>query len=429
MMSRNKSKTKFEGTTPLVLTNTLTREREVLRLREPGRVKLVTCGPSVYRRPHVGNYRTFLYEDILQRYLEYLGYDVRRIINFTDVEDKAIAELKRTGKEWKEITEPTEQQFFQDVELLKIKIPEVVPRSSTSVNQAVYLIQKLIKKGYAYWHEGDVFFDPLKFPGFGKLYHLDMSRWPRKKIRFRKDTYPGRRWNLGDFILWHGCKGGEDHPLCWHTALGTGRPSWNVQDPAMVTAHLGYQADIACGGIDNVYRHHDYNIAVIEAVSGKEFCHYWLHGEHVLVRGKKMSKSKGNTIYPETLLGQGYTPEEIRFFLIYRHYRNRLNLTEQSLKRSKKKLNRFEGMMQEIGLGKVKTPSVSEPTGSLGREFLDIFEEAMNDDLSVEKAFDGLHERLAEMASGKGKGGLNSRQRRDVSEALGRIDQVLGILG
>lgn len=428
MSSRKESKGKSRRTTPLVLTNTLTRKREVLRLREAGKVKLVTCGPSVYRRPHVGNYRTFLFEDILQRYLEYLGYRVERVINFTDVEDKAIVELKETGKDWKELTEPTERQFFDDAKLLQIKVPEVVPRSSTSVDQAVFLIRKLIDDGYAYWHEGDVFFDPLKCPDFGKLFQLDMSRWPRKKRRFRKDTYPGRRWNLGDFILWHGCRESEDHPLCWHTALGTGRPSWNIQDPAMITTHLGYQVDIACGGVDNLYRHHDYNIAIIEAVSGKEFCHYWLHGEHVLVKGKKMSKSKGNTIYPEALLGQGYTPEEIRFFLICRHYRKRLNLTDQSLKKSKEKLNRFEGVMEEIGLGKAKPRPVSEPTGSLGREFLDIFEEAMNDDLAVEKAVDGLHERLAQMASGKGKGGLNSRQRLDIGEALGRIDQVLGIL-
>jgi len=415
-------------TTPLVITNTLTRQREAVRLMESGKVKLVTCGPSVYRKPHVGNYRTFLYEDVLHRYLEYLGYGVERLINFTDVEDKAIAELRRTGKEWKEMTEPTERQFFEDADLLEIKVPKFVPRSSTSVDQAVFLIQKLIDKGYAYWYRGDVFYDPLKFSDFGKLYHLDMSRWPKKKRRFYKDTYPGRRWNLGDFILWHGCKEMEAHPLCWETELGTGRPSWNVQDPAMVTKHMGYQADIACGGIDNLYRHHDYNIAVIEAVSGKEFCHYWLHGEHVLVDGKKMSKSKGNTVYPQTLLDQGCGPAHIRFFLIYQHYRKKLNLTDRTLDRARGRLDRSKMMMNEIGVAPTKFAPDLDVRSNLGREFLDIFEEGMNDDLNIARAFDGLYERLAEIASDKRKGSLTSNQRQGISAALGRIDHVLRVL-
>ena len=429
MVSGKSSTHESKRITPLILTNTLTRRKEALHLLEPGTVKLVTCGPSVYRRPHVGNYRTFLYEDILHRYLEYLGYKVIRVINFTDVEDKAIAELKRTGKKWKEITEPTERRFFEDADLLQIKVPEVVPRSSTSVEQAVYLIQKLLDAGVAYWHEGDIFFDPLKFRDFGKLFHLDMSRWPKKKRRFHKDTYPGRRWNLGDFILWHGCKKMESHPLCWETELGTGRPSWNIQDPAMVTKHLGYQADIACGGIDNLYRHHDYNIAVIEAVSGKEFCHYWLHGEHVLVDGKKMSKSKGNTVYPQTLMDQGCQPAHVRFFLMYRHYRERLNLTDRSLDRGRGRLDRSKAMIKEIGIDPAAAGPVGEIVGSLGREFLDIFEEAMNDDLDVEKAFDGIYERLAEMASDRKKGGLTAGQRQDIAGALTRIDSVLRVLG
>ena len=422
MVSRKASTHRSERTTPLIVNNTLTRRREAVRLLESGKVRLVTCGPSVYRRPHVGNYRTFLYEDVLHRYLEYLGYEVDRLINFTDVEDKAIDELKKTGKKWEEITGPAERQFFEDAGLLQIKVPEFVPRSSTSVEQAVFLIQKLIDKGYAYRHRGDVFYDPLKFHEFGKLFHLDMSRWPKKKKRFHKDTYPGRRWNLGDFILWHGCKNAESHPLCWETALGNGRPSWNIQDPAMVTKHLGYRADIACGGVDNLYRHHDYNIAVIEAVSGKEFCHYWLHGEHVLVDGKKMSKSKGNTIYPETLLDRGYSPAHIRFFLIYQHYRKRLNLTDRTLDRARRRLDHGREMIKEIGI-----EPASGSMGSLGHEFLDIFEEGMNDDLNVERAFDGLYERFSEIASGKEKGGLTSNQRQAISAALSRIDPVLRI--
>ena len=197
----------------------------------------------------------------------------------------------------------------------------------------------------------------------------------------------------------------------------------------MVTKHLGYQADIACGGIDNLYRHHDYNIAVIEAVSGKEFCHYWLHGEHVLVDGKKMSKSKGNTVYPQTLMDQGCQPAHVRFFLMYRHYRERLNLTDRSLDRARGRLDRSKAMIKEVGIDPAAAGPVGEIVGSLGREFLDIFEEAMNDDLDVEKAFDGIYERLAEMASDRKKGGLTAGQRQDIAGALTRIDSVLRVLG
>jgi len=145
-----------------------------------------------------------------------------------------------------------------------------------------------------------------------------MSRWPKEKRRFKKDTYHGQRWNLGDFILWHGHKPGDQ--VFWDTEIGRGRPSWNIQDPAIVTEHLGYTIDIACGGIDNLYRHHDYNIAVIEAASGKEFARFWVHGEHLLVDGKKMSKSVGNIVYPQDLMTKACTGQHIRFYLLYGHH-------------------------------------------------------------------------------------------------------------
>ena len=193
----------------LTLTNTLTREKEIFKSIEDQKVKLFTCGPSIYRRPHVGNYGTFLFEDILQRYLEYLGYDVRRVINFTDLEDKAIDEAREKGLTVQEVTEAVAEEFFKDAALLKLKLPDSIPRSSASVDKAVELIKKLVEKGYAYRHGKDIFYDPLKFKGFGKLFGLDMSRWPEKKRRFRKDTYPGQRWNFGDFILWHGIGDGD----------------------------------------------------------------------------------------------------------------------------------------------------------------------------------------------------------------------------
>ena len=245
---------------------------------------MYTCGPSTYQRAHIGNYRTFLFEDILQRYMEYLGYKVTRLITLTDVEDKAIAEAKKENLTIEELTRKNEAVFFQDFKLLKIKTPDYAIRASSAVDQAAKLIAQLLEKGYAYWYTykgaKNVYFDPLKFNGFGKLAHLDMSKWPKKKRRFHKDTYPGTPWNMGDFIIWDGCK---QDAVCYVAPIGSGRPAWNIQDAAIVTKHLGFSIDVACGGIDNLVRHHDYTLAIAEAVSGKEFSRYWLHGGHLFV--------------------------------------------------------------------------------------------------------------------------------------------------
>jgi len=250
----------------LKLFNSMTRRLEEFQPFEDGKVRMYTCGPSIYQLPHIGNYRTFLYEDVLHRYLEYLGYRVERALNITDVEDKAIAEAEKQGKMLKELTERHSEIFLDELKKLGAKKPDHIPRSSTSVDQAVRIIETLLKKGYAYWYKGNVYYDPLKFKHFGRLYGLNMTKWPKKKRRFHKDTYPGNRWNLGDFILWHRYKEGEK--VYWSTSLGKGRPAWNVQDPAMATQSLGTKVDIYCGGVDNLIRHHDYVIAVVEGFTG-----------------------------------------------------------------------------------------------------------------------------------------------------------------
>ncbi|MDY0040885.1 MAG: class I tRNA ligase family protein [Desulforhabdus sp.] len=409
----------------LKLNNTMSRKVESFKPRNDGQVKMFTCGPSIYRRPHVGNYRSFLWEDVLQRYLEFLDYRVERVINFTDVEDKAIAEAEKEGAEVKELTDSIAQQFLDDAVLLKIKLPDFIPRSSTSVDQAVELIKKLLEKGYAYRHANDVFYDPLKFKGFGKLFRLDMKQWPKEKKRFKRDTYPGRRWNLGDFILWHGYKDGDQ--LYWDTEIGRGRPSWNIQDPAMITKHLGYQIDIACGGIDNIYRHHDYNIAVIEAVSGKEFSRYWLHGEHLLVDGKKMSKSRGNIIYPEDLLNDGYSAAQIRFYLIYGHHRKKMNLTRKNLQQTSNKLDILKGMIKEL-----TTHSDSAKENGTARRLLagllPDFERSMNEDLNVGLAFDKLFDSLARLMELKRKAMLAKTASEELLQKTKQIDQVLQVI-
>ena len=411
----------------LRLYNTMSRSKEIFQPLKEGEVKIFTCGPSTYRRPHIGNYRTFLYEDILVRYLEYRGYTVNRVINFTDVEDKMLEEAVAVGKKPQQIAAEVAEHFHRETEILDIKIPPRIPRASTSIDQAVYLIQKLIDKGLAYWHENKVFFDPLKFEGFGKLFRLDMSRWPKKKIRFKKDTYNGRRWNLGDFVLWHGHEDGD--LSTWDTEIGRGRPSWNIQDPAMVTENLGYQIDINCGGIDNIYRHHDYNIAIIESLSGKEYANYYLHGEHLVIDGKTMSKSVGNIRYPEDMLTRDTQPHHLRFFLIYTHYRRKLNLTGARFTRAAEYIDSIRSLIRKL----VETPrgdSEPNPADRRARKLIESireeFEKHMDDDLSAGRAVDGLYKVLLELESDCFP--LSPAAAENLTSELSRIDTVLRVL-
>ena len=411
----------------LRLYNTMSRSKETFKPLKEGEVKIFTCGPSTYRRPHIGNYRTFLYEDILVRYLEYLGYEVNRVINFTDVEDKMLEEAVAVGKDPQQIAAEVAEHFHKETEILDIKLPPRIPRASTSIDQAVHLIQKLIDKGLAYWHENKVFFDPLKFEGFGKLFRLDMSRWPKKKIRFKKDTYNGRRWNLGDFVLWHGHEDGD--LSTWDTEIGRGRPSWNIQDPAMVTENLGYQIDINCGGIDNIYRHHDYNIAIIESLSGKQYANYYLHGEHLVIDGKTMSKSVGNIRYPEDMLSRDIRPHHLRFFLIYTHYRRKLNLTGARFTRAAEYIDSIRSLIRKL-TETTRGDSEPNPADRRARELVrsihEEFERQMDDDLSVGRAVDGLYKVLLELENDCFP--LSSETAEYLAAELSRIDTVLRVL-
>ncbi len=411
----------------LQLRNTMSRRKEPFHALNERTVKMFSCGPSIYRRPHIGNYRTFVWEDVLQRYLEYLGYNVLRALNFTDVEDKAIEEAANAGVTVGELTESVAARFMDEARMLRIKLPDPILRSSTTVEQSVHLIQELLRKGYAYRHGSDIFFDPLKFKGFGKLFRLDMSRWPREKRRFKRDTYPGQRWNLGDFILWHGCKGGEQ--VCWDTQLGLGRPSWNIQDPAIISETLGFDLDIFCGGIDNLYRHHDYNIAVMESVSGQELARFWLHGEHVLVDGKKMSKSLHNIVYLENLIEQGVSWPGIRFYLLDRQYRKRLNMSMEDVRETGERLAALRSMAGDlIGEQGVKEAAHDDGVSKLNAELKARFENAMNDDLDTRSALEGLYEGVRGLHNLWKKGRIGPDQIRETGNLLRGIDGVLQVI-
>ena len=411
----------------LKLYNTLTRKLETFKPLEKGKVKLVTCGPSIYQLPHIGNYRTFVFEDILHRYLEYLGYKVEHVLNITDVEDKALAEAEKHNINLKNLTDRNIETFISELKHLNAKIPDYLPRSSTSVDQAVHLIEILLEKGYAYryTHKGrkNFYFDPLKFDGFGKLFGLDMSKWPKKKRHFHRDTYTGNRWNRGDFILWHGYKEGDK--VYWNTRIGKGRPSWNIQDPAMIPKSFDFKADIWCSGIDSTYRHHDYIIAVVEAVTGEPFVCCWLHAAHLLLEGEKMSKRKGNIEYPAGLLEAECIWDHIRFFFIFGHYRQKLNFTFKKYSQVCCLLKSFRDMVKKLCVAEGGEQKSSVKAKKLIKQIKTDFEENMNNDLQVEAAFDSVYKTVSRLVKFKEKQMLSAEDSKEALAKLKDIDYVL----
>jgi cysteinyl-tRNA synthetase len=399
--------------------NTLGKKPEIFHPVKKGVATIFTCGPSVYQRAHIGNFRTFLFEDILARYLEYSGYTVKRGMNFTDIEDKAIREASKKNITVNRLTEKNIREFIQEMKLLNMKFPDYLPRASEHVDAAVALILKLIERRIAYWHNGNVYYDPLKFPAFGKLYGLDMSRWPLQKKRFHKDTYPGIQWNKGDFILWHGYRNGDKY--YWDTKIGGGRPSWNIQDPSMVSQYFHETLSIYCGGIDNLYRHHDYTKAILESIRPYPMAKFWLHCNHLYVHGQKMSKSKGNVIYTDTLLKQGYSMAEIRFFLMYGHYREKLNYSDRLMSLTATKLRTFRNIVKAIKKRAAKNPAPVDRIGNIWRK---TFTGHMDNDLHVRDAFNGLFEIVA----GINVNELNPSEATGIIKTLKNIDDVLKVV-
>ncbi len=403
----------------LKLFNTFGKKTETFKPVNPKAVSVFTCGPSVYQRAHIGNMRTFLFEDALVRYLEYLGYNVKRGMNITDVEDKAISQAIKEKISLKKMTDRNIKQFVTEMKMLGMKAPDYLPRASDHVDRAADIIQALLDKGIAYRYRENIYFDPLKFRGFGKLFGLDMSKWPKKKIRFHKDTYPGIQWNLGDFILWHGYVEGDR--FYWDTKIGRGRPSWNVQDPSMIVDYFDETLSIYCGGIDNLYRHHDYLLAILESVRPFRMARYWLHGRHLFVDGRKMSKSKGSIIYTEDLLKRGYSAAEVRFFLIYGHYRSTLNYSDLRMKSSARRLSDFR---KAVGVIRKQAGNSASVQSSLSESLKKMFGGGMDLDLDVRTAFDSIHKIIA----GINPAELKPAEAAGIIRTLQEIDTVLRVI-
>jgi len=403
----------------LTLFNSLGKKYETFKPVNRKVVTFFNCGPSVYQRSHIGNFRTFLFEDILVRYLEHSGYRIKRGMNVTDVEDKAIKEAETKKRTVKDLTETNIRRFIQEMKLLKMKIPDYLLKASEAVDEAVKIVEHLLRLEIAYWHRGNVYFDPLKFPRFGELYGLDMATWPSRKKRFHKDTYPGMQWNLGDFILWHGCT--EKDTACWESRIGRGRPSWNIQDPSMMSKHFHETLSIYCGGHDNLFRHHDYSKAILESIRPYPMARFWLHGHHLHVNGQKMSKSKGNIYYTEDILRKGYTVSELRFFLMYGHYRKKLNYSDESMRSAAERLRNFR---KNVGAIERVAKRASSTDVKTVRDIRMIFSLKMDDDLDIISAFDQLYDTLTE----REVTGLKPAVAAGLIKGLKEIDEVLQVI-
>lgn len=363
--------------------NTLTRKKEEFKPIQPGEVRMYTCGPTVYDYPHIGNFRAYVFEDILRRYLKYKGYHVIQVMNITDIDDKIIKGAQASGQDIYSYAEEYTKAFFKDLDTLKIEHAEYYPKATDHIAEMVELIKKLLDKGNAYYSDGSIYFKISTFPHYGKLSKLKPEDFQTGHMT---DSDEYTKEDIRDFALWKARKEGEPY---WETKLGEGRPGWHIECSAMSMKYLGETLDIHTGGVDNIFPHHENEIAQSEAITGKPFARYWLHCRHLIVEGEKMSKSKGNFYTLEDLLNKGYNPLAVRYLLASVHYRKQLNFTFDSLEQAQNSLERLEEFF--LRLESEKLPSgKNDELSTLIEEAKKDFEKAMDDDLNTSAALGAI---------------------------------------
>ncbi len=366
---------------PLKLYNTLTRKKETFKPIKGKSVGIYTCGPTVYDYAHIGNFRAYVCSDILKRYLKHSGYKVTHVMNITDVDDKTIKSANREGIFLSEYTRRYEKAFFEDLETLNIEKADAYPRATDNIQEMQAIITKLLSGKIAYKSDdGSVYYDISRFKDYGKLSHAKIQEL-KEGARVKQDSY--EKEEAKDFALWKSYDN-EDGDVFWDAKIGKGRPGWHIECSAMSMKYLGEHFDIHAGGIDLTFPHHENEIAQSEAFTGKKFVNYWFHNEHLLVNGKKMSKSLGNFYTLRDLLGKGYNPRAIRYLLLSAHYRMQLNFTESSVKAAENAVQRLDDFI--IKLKEVKADKENKDIKKLIRELKKEFEESMDDDLNISEA-------------------------------------------
>ncbi|HEY3175450.1 MAG TPA: cysteine--tRNA ligase [Candidatus Polarisedimenticolia bacterium] len=400
------------------LHNTMTRRVEPLRPLAEREVRMYTCGPTVYDYAHIGNFRAYVWEDTLRRFLKHRGYRVTQVMNITDVDDKTIRGAAAAGVTLDEYTSKYIDAFFEDLQTLGIEHAEAYPRATRHVPEMIDLCEKLIAAGHTYESQGSLYFKISTFPGYGRLSHLDAAGI-LSGARVDSDEY--EKEDARDFVLW---KSRKDQEPSWSTRLGEGRPGWHIECSAMSMKYLGETFDIHTGAVDNIFPHHENEIAQSEAATGKPFVGLWMHCEHLIVDGEKMSKSKGNFYTLRDLTSRGLEPRAIRYFLMTAHYRKQINFTLDGVGQASAALTRLDDFSDRIE---------REPAGREGgldevlARHRGRFEAALDDDLNTPEALGAAFDLLREANSAFDRAEGSAGERSAIAAFFQELRYVLGI--
>ena len=409
------------GSTEVKFFNTLGRELVAFEPLRPGSVGIYTCGPTVYNHVHIGNLRTFLFEDLLCRSLRFLGFTVTQIMNLTDVDDKTIRGAEEQGVALALFTAPFIDSFKADLGALNVVPAEAYPRATEHIDGMQAIIARLLAAGFAYESDGSVWFRIAADADYGKLsgFKLDEAR---VGTRVANDEYETE--DVRDFVLWKGAKPGEPS---WPSAWGPGRPGWHIECSAMSAAYLGLTFDIHCGGVDNLFPHHENEIAQSESANGVPFVRYWLHSEHLIVEGQKMSKSLGNFYTLKDLLAKGFSPRALRYLLISVHYRQKLNFTFAGLEAAKSALTRLDDFVDRVRRVEGSSDS-SEKLLVRVETLLAAFASALGDDLNISAALAALFDFVREVNGAIDRRELGAADGSRILDALRKVDEALGVI-
>jgi cysteinyl-tRNA synthetase len=404
--------------------NTYSRQLEEFAPLDPAsrEVKLYTCGPTVYSFAHIGNFRAYVFEDLLQRHLEARGYKVRRVMNLTDVDDKTIRGCRQAGVPLAEFTAPFKAAFFEDLKTLRIKPAEAFPEATGDayIQRMIEMIGTLTERGYAYQAEDkSVYYRINRFPDYGKLAHLELDQL-RPSGRVSSDEY--EKESVGDFALWKAWDK-DDGDVGWECPWGRGRPGWHIECSAMAGAILGDELDIHCGGEDNIFPHHEAEIAQTEAVTGKKFVRYWMHCKHLMVDGQKMSKSLKNFYTLRDILAKGHTGREVRYALLRVNYGLPLNFTFDGMADARAALRRLDDWLLRLNAHAGATAQ-SEPHPLADH---DLFGQSLDNDLNISGALGELFKVINESNRAFDKNELTPAHARRLLEWWTRVNAVLAL--
>ncbi|MCU0276972.1 MAG: cysteine--tRNA ligase [Acidobacteria bacterium] len=397
--------------------NTLTRRLEEFREIEKGKVGLYTCGPTVYDFPHIGNNRAYVFEDLVKRFLIHSGYAVRHVMNITDIDDKTIRKASELGVPLSAVTQKFIDAFHADLRALNVLPADVYPRATEHIPEMVGLISQLLEKGFAYEKDGSVYFSIGRFPNYGRLANVEPESL-KLGAAVSADEY--EKEAVQDFALWKGKKPGEPS---WPAPFGEGRPGWHIECSAMSMKYLGPHFDIHMGGVDNIFPHHENEIAQSECANGVAFVNFWLHCQHLIIDGQKMSKSLGNFYTLSDLLGKGHAPMAVRYLLIATHYRKLLNFTLEGLEMAAQALSRVKNFV--FSLKNVGTEGEADAElAAAVQASLAAFQKNMADDFNVSGALGEMFDLI-----GKVNPRLNALSRADAANLLGYVERVNSVLG